>query len=167
MRLRIWCCGAVVTNERHKGGLLPLNLHRPIFASVSATLGGAVGGSPGAALLGNARSLAVDDRLLHVEGVLTSRGKPALVTKDNEERVERAAAATRGLAQKVLYSKLVIVRVGSAVTAPPFLAAPQARGAWGGCDDRAPSRHRQVGQSEVFQLPFMARRVPGGSRFRY
>jgi hypothetical protein len=67
----------------------------------------AVGGSAGAALLGNARSLAVHDRLHHVDAVLIGRVKPALVTKNCEERVDRAAAATGGLAERVRYSTSV------------------------------------------------------------
>ncbi len=107
--MRICCCMAVVTDERHKGSLLPLNARRPFFAwrSTFVGVGTTVANSVGGALLGNVRSLPADDWLLHVDAVLTGRVKPAPVTKTYEERVERAAAATSGLAQKVLYSTLV------------------------------------------------------------
>lgn len=61
----------------------------------------------GGALLGNARSLALDERLVHFGAALIGRVKPRPLTKNDEERVERAAATIGSLTQKVPYSTVV------------------------------------------------------------
>jgi hypothetical protein len=107
--MRVCGCGALVTNERHKRSLLRLNARRPILAwrSTAVRMGSALACSAGGGLLSNADCLAWDDRLLHFGAVLTGRVKPAPVTKNDKERVERAAATTGGLTQKVPYSTVV------------------------------------------------------------
>ena len=107
--MRICCCAANVTHERHKTGRLPLNLHRPIFARGRTTvgMGSAVDSSARGELLGNARNTGAEDRLFHVAAVLNGRVEPALITKPYEQRVQCAAAATGGLADRLLQSTLV------------------------------------------------------------
>jgi hypothetical protein len=103
------CCSAVVTEESHKSGLLQLNSHRPVAAwdGTAADVDWAVGGLVRVARLDNTRSLATDVGLLPVRAVLTSRVKPTPIAYSDEERVEPAAAASGGLAQKAPHSALV------------------------------------------------------------
>ena len=168
--MRVCGCGAFVTNERHKSSLLRLNARRPILAwrSTAVRMGTALASSAGGALLSNAQCLSGDDRLLHFGAVLTGRVKPALVTKNDKERVERAAATTGGLTQKVLYFTLAdrARRFGSHGTT--FRSSTAGTWSMGVARLRGLRRHatasRQVrGVSAVL----MARRVPDGSRVGY